>query len=94
MPNGTINYNGSAPGFVATLVCNEGYSVANEINRTCMSDGHWSDEILKCTKDPTAATGVPVFDVIFMIIVFCVIMAPYVWYKYNITNRMTYLKCV
>ncbi len=53
MPNGTISYNGLAPGSVATLVCNEGYSVANEINRTCMGDGHWSDETLQCIKDPT-----------------------------------------
>ncbi len=56
VPNGTINYNGSAPGFIATLVCNEGYSVADEINRTCMSDGHWSDETLECIQNPTAAT--------------------------------------
>ena len=53
MPNGTISYNGLDPGSVATLVCNEGYSVANEINRTCMGDGHWSDETLQCIKDPT-----------------------------------------
>ncbi len=59
MPNGTINYNGLAPGSVATLGCNEGYSIANKINRTCMSDGHWSDETLKCIKDPTAATVTP-----------------------------------
>ena len=61
VPNGAINYNGLAPSSVATLVCNKGYSVANEINRTCMSDGHWSDETLQCMKDPAAGTPVMTF---------------------------------
>ncbi len=60
VPNGVINYNGSAPGSVTTLACDQGYSVMNDINRTCMTDGHWSDETLQCIKDRTVTPGMSV----------------------------------
>ncbi len=65
MPNGVINYNGSAPGSVATLACDQGYSVVNDINRACMSDGHWSDETLQCIKYRTVTPGMSVMSLLY-----------------------------
>ncbi len=40
--NGVVTYSGVVLGSVAILICDPGYNVANEYNRTCMSDSHWS----------------------------------------------------
>ena len=56
VPNGMVTYNGVVLGSVATLTCDIGYSVANEYNRTCMSDGHWSKlkGTVRCEQETTA----------------------------------------
>ena len=48
IPNGVINYTDLAPGSVAELECDPGYRPKSSINRTCGSDGHWSEEVLSC----------------------------------------------
>ena len=48
--SGVVNYTGLIPGSVAMLICNPGYRPGSSINRTCRSDGHWSEERLSCVK--------------------------------------------
>ncbi len=52
--NGVVTYSGVVLGSVATLTCDTEYSIANEYNRTCMSDGHWSKGTLRCEQETTA----------------------------------------
>ncbi len=54
VPNGVVTYSGVVLGSVATLTCDIGYSVANEHNRTCKGDGHWSKGTLRCEQETTA----------------------------------------
>ena len=46
--SGVVNYTGLIPGSVAMLICNPGYRPMSSINRTCRSDGHWSEKRLSC----------------------------------------------
>ncbi len=53
--NGVVTYSGVVLGSVATITCDPGYNnVANEYNRSCMSDGHWSKRMLRCEQATTA----------------------------------------
>ncbi len=52
--NGVVTYSGVVLGSVATLTCDTEYSITNEYNRTCMSDGHWSKGTLRCEQETTA----------------------------------------
>ncbi len=54
VPNGVVTYSGVVLSSVATLACEPGYSVTNEYNRTCMSDGHWTKGTLRCEQETTA----------------------------------------
>ncbi len=51
-----VTYTSLTPGSIATLICDPGYTVGNEQNRTCLSDGHWSDETLECVEVPPTGT--------------------------------------
>ncbi len=57
VPNGMVTYNSLTPDSVATLICDPGYTVGSEQNRTCLSDGHWSDETLECVEVPLTDLG-------------------------------------
>ena len=48
MPHGVVTYNDLTPGSVAVLECDPGYRPESSLNRTCGSDGHWSEEELNC----------------------------------------------
>ena len=56
--NGEVTYTDVSPGSVATLKCDSGYSpVNNSVNRTCLSTGHWSGEVLSCVLIKTSVAG-------------------------------------
>ena len=46
--SGVVDY--TVSGSVAMLICNPGYRPLSSINRTCGSDGHWSEEELSCVE--------------------------------------------
>ena len=46
--NGIITYTALTPSSVAMLECDPGYRLEFSLNRTCGSDGHWSEEELSC----------------------------------------------
>ena len=52
MENGVVTYTDLTPGSIAMLECDPGYRYRPEssINRTCGSDGHWSEEVLSCVE--------------------------------------------
>ena len=45
---GIITYTGLTPSSIAVLECDPGYRPESSLNRTCGSDGHWSEERLSC----------------------------------------------
>ena len=38
------------PGDTCTYTCNTGYVLTNSNNRTCQSDGSWSNSALMCSR--------------------------------------------
>ena len=50
MPNGVVTYTDLTPSSIAMLECDPGYRPESSLNRTCGSDGHWSEEELSCVE--------------------------------------------
>ena len=48
--NGVINSTGNMEGDTVTYICNEGYNLSGDANRTCQSNGSWSGIPPKCDR--------------------------------------------
>ena len=48
--NGTVTWTGLIPGSTATYTCDEGFELNGVQNRTCQSDGTWSDVPPTCDR--------------------------------------------
>ena len=44
------------PGDTCTYTCNTGYVLTNSNNRTCQSDGSWSNSALMCSRSKQLLT--------------------------------------
>ncbi len=58
VPNGLVTYENLTPGSVATVLCDQGYTVSSEYNRTCLRDGHWSEDTLDCMRTPSFSPSI------------------------------------
>ena len=48
--NGMVTWTGLTPGSTATYTCDEGFELNGVQNRTCQSDGAWSDVPPTCDR--------------------------------------------
>ena len=50
IPRGSVFLSGNREGSIATYVCDSGYSLAGDAQRTCQSNGLWSGREPSCGK--------------------------------------------
>lgn len=52
LPNGTVSYNRTVFGSMATYSCMEGYELtAGDPLRQCQADGEWSSTVPRCERE-------------------------------------------